>query len=175
MSSRDKKSVLAALDEVRGKPSPGQERSPQDCGDIGLKIGRDGTWYYQNTAIERKALVRLFASVLRQDDDGRYCLVTPAERVLVGVEEAPFLAVGMDVEGRGRHQRLTFRTNIDEVVEAGAGVGVDHGQGGRIARPVYYELVVAAVSEDRGCARELGVWSGGTFFPFPVPRGSGED
>jgi uncharacterized protein len=191
MASRDKKSILVALDEVRGKSSPGKERSPQDCGDIGLKIGRDGTWYYQNSAIERKALVKLFASVLRQDDDGRYCLVTPAERVQVGVEEAPFLAVGMDVEGRGRHQHLTFRTNIDEVVEAGAEhpfsfreekdgsftpfVLVRDGLKARIARPVYYELVAAAVSEDRGGARELGVWSGGTFFPFPAPRGSGED
>jgi hypothetical protein len=191
MASRNKKSVLGALDEVRGKPAPKAGRGPQDCGDIGLKIARDGTWYYQNSAIERKPLVKLFASVLRRDDDGRYCLVTPAEKVQIDVEDAPFLAVALDVEGSGRHQRLTFRTNIGEFVEAGAAhpfsfraekdgsftpfILVRDRLQARIARPVYYELVAAAVSQVRGVARELGVWSGGIFFPFPAPRGSGAD
>lgn len=191
MASRNKKSVLGALDEVRGKHFAGKEGGPQDCGDIGLKIGRDGTWYYQNSAIDRKPLVKLFASVLRRDDDGRYCLVTPAEKVLVAVEDAPFLAVALDLEGKGRRQRLTFRTNIGEFVEAGAEhpfsfrvekdgsftpfVLVRDRLQARIARSVYYELVAAAVSEARGGARELGVWSGGIFFPFPAPRGSGGD
>lgn len=191
MASRDKKSVLAALEEVRGKPALREGRSPQDCGDIGLKIGRDGTWYYQNSAIERKPLVKLFASVLRQENDGRYYLVTPAERVLVAVEDAPFLAVAMDVEGSGRDQRLTFRTNIDEIVEAGAEhplsfraekdgsftpfILVRDRLQARLARSVYYELVAAAVGDVQGGRRELGVWSGGSFFPFPAPQDSGED
>lgn len=188
MASRNKKSVLGALDEVRGKPVAGKARGPQDCDDIGLKIGRDGTWYYQNSPIDRKPLVKLFASVLRRDDDGRYCLVTPAEKVLVAVEDAPFVAVALEAEGSGRHQRLTFRTNIGDLVEA----GVEHSFSfrpekdgsftpfilvrdrleARIARPVYYELVAAAVSEVRGGVRELGVWSGGIFFPFPARQGS---
>lgn len=186
MASQDKRSVLVALDEVRGKPGSGQERGPQECGDIGLKIGRDGTWYYRESAIGRKPLVRLFASVLRREEDGRYYLVTPAEKVLVTVEDAPFLAVEMRVEGTGRQQRLSFRTNIDDWVAAGTGHPLSFrvATGGssvpyilvrdrleaRLARPVYYELVAAAASELRGGSEALGVWSGGTFFPFPAPE-----
>ena len=191
MASQDKRSVLVALDEVRGKPGPAQKRGPQDCGDIGLRIGRDGTWYYQNSAIERKPLVKLFASVLRQEDDGSYCLVTPVEKVLVAVEDAPFLAVEMSRDGTGQGQDLTFRTNLDDWVEAGAEhpfsfraeqdgsftpfILVRDRLQARLARPVYYELVAAAVSEDRGGRRELGVWSGGIFFPFPPAEASAED
>jgi len=191
MPSRDKKSLLAALGELGGNPALPKARGPQDCGDIGLRIGRDGTWYYRNSAIERKALVKLFASVLRQEDDGRYYLVTPAEKVLVAVEDAPFMAVEMRVEGAGMQQRLIFRTHADDWVEAGA----DHPLSfrletdgsftpfilvrgrlkARLARAVYYDLVAAAVSESRGGRAELGVWSGGIFYPFPPPQASGDD
>jgi hypothetical protein len=190
MASQDKRSVLVALDEVRGKAGAGQKRGPQECGDIGLRIGRDGTWYYRDSAIGRKPLVRLFASVLRREEDGRYYLVTPAEKVLIAVEDAPFLAVEMRVEGAARQQRLSFRTNTDDWVEAGTEhpfsfrmeadgsftpyILVRDRLEARLARPVYYELVAAAASEVRSGRDELGVWSGGVFFPFPVPEGPGE-
>ena len=74
---------------------------PPYCGDIGLKIRADGTWLYRDSPILREALVRLFASVLRKDADGRTYLVTPAEKVDVAVEDAPFLAVEMEVQGKG--------------------------------------------------------------------------
>ena len=84
-----------------------------------MRIARDGTWYYRGSPINRPALVKLFASVLRREDDGSYWLVTPAERGRVVVEDAPFIAVALDVEGEGRDQRLIFRTNLDEIVAAG--------------------------------------------------------
>jgi uncharacterized protein len=164
---------------------------PQECGDVGLKIGRDGTWYYQDSPIRRKPLVKLFASVLRREADGHYYLVTPAERALVRVEEAPFMAVGMEVEGGGRDQRLTFRTNVDDEVTAAADhplrfrperdgsftpfVMVRDGLEARLDRPVYYELVELAVTNSRDGEDELGVWSGGTFFLFPRAHDSGQD
>jgi uncharacterized protein len=186
MASRDEKSVLRALGEARAKSVPAERRVPQDCGDIGLRIGRDGTWYYRESAIGRKPLVKLFASVLRQEKDGRYYLVTPAEKVLIHVEDAPFLAVGMTVEGSGERQRLSFRTNLDDEVKAGPDhplsfrpetngsftpfVLVRDTLKARLTRPVYYELVAAAATEGKGARSGLGVWSGGTFFPFPVPK-----
>ena len=190
MARRDEKSVLLALGETPAKPMPAGRRVPQDCGDIGLKIGRDGTWYYRESAIGRKPLVKLFASVLRQEKDGRYYLVTPAEKVLINVEDAPFLAVGMIVEGRSEQQRLRFRTNLDDEVEAGPDhplsfrpekngsftpfVLVRDKLKARLTRPVYYELVALAVPEWVGCRRMLGVWSGGKFFPLgEVPPGEG--
>jgi hypothetical protein len=187
MAGEDKDGVLEALEEVRSKSSRGPRREPQDCGDVGLKIGRDGTWYYQNGPIERKPLVRLFASVLRLEGDDRYYLVTPAEKVEVSVEDAPFLAVAMLRSGTGKDQRLSFRTNVDETVEAGP----DHplsfrveANGGftpyilvrdrlkaRLTRPVYYELVAAGIAEGQEAQKQPGVWSAGMFFPFPVPEG----
>src|SRR6201993_1762027 len=92
------------------------KRLPIDCGDLDMRIARDGTWFYRGSPIGRLPLVKLFASVLRREADGRYWLVTPAERGLVEVEDVPFLAVAVTVEGEGRDQRLIFRTNLDEFV-----------------------------------------------------------
>ena len=191
MGRQVKKSVLDALGEVRGKSMLQERRTSQDCGDIGLKIARDGTWYYQDSVIGRRPLVKLFASVLRRETDGRYYLVTPAEMALVHVEDAPFLAVAMEVKGSGKRQRLTFRTNLDDVVEAGPEHPLSFGseksgsftpfvlvRGGlqaRLTRPVYYELIAAAVTETSDRKKEMGVWSGGAFFPFPEPAPPGKD
>jgi len=179
------------LGRVRGPSGGPERRTPQDCGDVGLKIGRNGTWYYQNSPIGRKPLVKLFASVLRRESDGHYYLVTPAERAVVRVEEAPFIAVEMQIEGSGRKQRLVFRTNVDDEVTADADhplsfrperdgsftpfVLVRDGLKARLDRPVYYELVEAAVTKRRGGGDELGVWSGDTFFLFPPADDSGQD
>jgi hypothetical protein len=191
MKRRNKTSVLGALGEAGSKPAPLGTRVPQDCGDVGLKIGRNGTWYYQNSPIGRKPLVKLFASVLRREPDGHYYLVTPAERALVRVQEAPFIAVEMQVEGSDQNQRLIFRTNVDDEVTAGGDhplrfrperdggftpfVLVRDGLEARLDRPVYYDLVEAAVTKRRGGKDELGVWSGGTFFLFPPSHDSGQD
>jgi hypothetical protein len=146
------------------------------CGDFDLRIGRDGTWFYRGSPIGRIALVKLFARVLRRDIDGSYWLVTPVEKGRVTVDDVPFVAVDFDSEGSGPGQRLTFRTNLDDTVEAGperpirvveSEVGepapyvlVRPGLEARIARAAFYRLV------ERGEIRDgtLGVWSGGTFF-----------
>lgn len=151
------------------------------CGDIGLKIGRDGTWYYQGSPITRRGLVKLFASVLHLEEDGRYYLVTPVEKVPIAVESLPFVAVEMRREGEGEAQTLSFRTNVDDVVTAGANhaIGFQPGSLGgftpfimvrnklaaRLSRSIYYEL--AGITVESGTPGRLGVWSGGVFFPFP--------
>ncbi len=146
-----------------------------------MRIGKDGTWYYQNTPINRLPLVKLFASVLRREND-EFWLVTPAERGRVTVEDAPFTAVELRSEGTGRAQRLIFRTNLDEEVLADEAHPIRLGrvpgegaQGGtapyievrdrleaRILRPVFYHLV--ELGEEQG--DRFGVWSSGRFFPL---------
>lgn len=169
-------------DRRRGRP-PVETWNPEFCGDIDMRIARDGTWHYMGSPIGRPPMVRLFASILRRDADGRYYLVTPVEKVGITVEDAPFLAVEMTVTGEGRDQVLRFRTNVDDEVEAGAEhpirVETDPETGapapyvrvrGRldalIARSVYYDLVARAVEEEHEGARWLGVWSAGRFFPL---------
>ena len=109
-------------------------RVPVELRELDMRIARDGTWYYRGSPINRLSLVKLFASVLRREDDGSYWLVTPAERGRVTVEDVPFIAVEVEVQGGdmkggtmqdghmqagGRDQRLIFRSNLDEIVAAG--------------------------------------------------------
>ncbi len=112
----------AAEQTVGGKPSlpPVEKWNPPFCGDLDMEIRSDGTWFYMGTPIGRQPLVRLFSTVLRKDEDGRTYLVTPVEKVAIRVEDAPFLAVEMNVSFRNGGQILTFRTNVGDVVEADA-------------------------------------------------------
>ena len=154
--------------------------------EFGLRIGRDGTWYYLNSPIQRLPLVKLFATVLRRDDEGRYWLVTPVERGIIHVDDAPFVAVDVDLtpdgESAGPDASLTFRTNLDETVVAGPEhpirldidretgepapyVMVRDGLEALINRATYYRLAEMAVERGDG-SPDLGVWSGGEFFPL---------
>ncbi len=177
-------SLEALLKEAGRKgPPPVESWNPPYCGDIGMAIRRDGTWFYQNSPIGRAALVKLFASVLRRDADGRHYLVTPVEKVDVAVEDAPFLAVEMEVTGKGPDQRIIFRTNVDDVVPCGADhplrFEVSAPDGGLkpyvivrgrlealVTRSLYYDLVELGDWGPGGEAAGPGIWSAGTFFAF---------
>src|SRR5262245_10055482 len=178
MSKQDDSANFVAFAGGGGKPSSATLPKINSCGDIGLKIGRDGTWFYEGSPIGRKPLVKLFASVLRREEDGYY-LVTPVEKVPIEVEDAPFVAVAMETRGEGRRQVLSFRTNLDETVDAGSDhalsfrveqdgsftpyIDIRNGLLARLGRPVFYELV--GLSEQKA---KPGVWSGGVFFAFPA-------
>ncbi|MEM9749933.1 MAG: DUF1285 domain-containing protein [Pseudomonadota bacterium] len=155
---------------------------PPFCGDIGMEVRRDGSWAYQGSPIGRLPLVKLFASVMRREADA-FFLVTPVEKVSLVVEDAPFIAVAMQVDGDGAGQTLHFTTNLGDEATAGdahplrAGrsdgaeapalyVDIRGGLEARINRAVYYDLVERAVHADIEGASYFGVWSGGRFFPF---------
>ena len=187
------------MDHTHRKPS----RAPAtDCGRFDIRIASDGTWLYRGSPIGRIALVRLFASVLKRDAAGDYWLETPAERGRIQVDDAPFVAVELDIEGGGRTQRLHFRTNIDEKVTADQWhpihirhspdhtAAADDGRSycGRpyislrdgiealIARPVYYALAELADEQQVDGQVQFGVWSAGSFFPLGMTgdaRGAG--
>jgi uncharacterized protein len=170
------------LKERAGKgPAPVEKWNPPYCGDIGMKIRADGVWIYCGTPIGRMPLVKLFAGVLRKDADGKHYLVTPAEKVDVEVADSAFMAVEMEVRGTGRDQLLVFRTNVDDIVEAGPEhpirFAIEPGSEGLkpyllvrgrlealVTRALYYDLVELAVDEAEG----LGLWSGGAFFAMPA-------
>lgn len=168
----------------RGLP-PVEKWNPAFCGEIDMRIARDGTWFHQGSPIGRRELVRLFSTILRKEDDD-YFLVTPVEKMKIVVEDVPFLAVLMDVEP-GDPQHLRFTTNVgDEVIadrdhairvetdpetEAPAPyIHVRAGLEARIARPVFYQLADIAVLGTGAQAGTLGVWSGGIYFPIGRPE-----
>jgi hypothetical protein len=151
---------------------PIERWNPTHCGDSAMRIARDGTWFHEGTPIARPAMVRLFASILRREADGRFVLVTPVEKLDIEVEGAPFVAVEVASEGAGRDRRLAFRLNIDEPVVAGPDhpmritngqpfLSVRAGIDALIARPVYYELADMALAEGQD---PPGLWSDGAFF-----------
>ena len=153
---------------------PVERWDPPHCGDSGMRIARDGTWYHDGVPIRRPAMVRLFAGLLRREEDGRHVLVTPVEKLDIVVEDAPFLAVEARSEGAGAERRIAFRLNTDEPVVAGPDhrlhlvdgrpyLTVRAGLEAAIARPVYYELAELALGEG---GNPPGLWSDGLFFPL---------
>ncbi|WP_169567919.1 DUF1285 domain-containing protein [Sneathiella limimaris] len=157
--------------------------NPDYCGDLDIRIARDGTWYYMNSPIGRKPLVKLFSSVLRYDEDGRYYLVTPVEKIGITVDDAPFVAVEMFHEGEGRDQVLSFRTHVDEYVivdedypirmafeketgEPSPYVLVRSNLEALIVRSVFYDLVELSTEEEINGVKRFGVWSSGKFYEF---------
>jgi uncharacterized protein len=164
----------------RGAP-PVERWNPPFCGDIDMRIAADGTWFYNGSPIGRPALVRLFASILRRDRD-RFVLVTPVERVGIAVDDAPFVAVEMAVEGHGPGRQIAFRTNVDDLVRVDAArplrferdetggvkpyVRVRGDLWARVTRALTYDLV--ELGEDRRIGGEMtfGVAAGDAFFPI---------
>ena len=159
-------------------PTAANRREPVDCGHYGIRIARDGSWYYRGSRIGRKPLVTLFSSVLHRDADGDFWLVTPVEKGRIDVDDAPFVAVELFVRGDGMEQILSVRTNVDEIVTIGNDhplrvefdpdsgepapyVAIRDGLDALVARPVYYELAGLGVEQPDGA---FGVWSGGGFF-----------
>ncbi len=170
--------IMARLQDK--KLPPVDKWNPDFCGDIDMRIARDGTWYYMGSPIGRKPMVKLFSTVIRRDGD-QYFLVTPVEKLGITVDDAPFVAVEADIYEPGPGQSIVFRTNVDEEVIADAEhpirveidpetqepspyVLVRKNLWALIARPVFYQLVDAGEERARDGQNVLGIASRGQFF-----------
>ena len=168
-------SDIAALG-AENKLPPVDTWHPDHCGDSHMRIASDGTWFHEGSPIGRPAMVRLFSTILRREPDGGYVLVTPAEKLSILVDDAPFVGVELKSEGEGEQRRLAFRLNTGDLVIADGDhplrvikkadgphpyVTVRRGLDALIARAVYYELVNLALDEGH---EPPGLWSEGCFF-----------
>lgn len=168
-------------DASRKGPPPVERWNPAYCGEIDMRIAADGTWHYMGTPINRPGLVRLFSTVLRKDPE-RYVLVTPVERVGITVEDVPFLAVEMAVEGHGEDRQIAFRTNMDDLVQVDSGhplrferdaqdgvrpyVLVRGGLWARLTRALALDLLALGEERGEGGEAQFGVAVNGAFFPI---------
>ncbi len=185
MTSPDSQDGLnAIISQIKDQKHPPVHLwNPDFCGDLDIRIARDGTWFYLGSPIGRKPLVKLFSGVLRLDDDEKYYLVTPVEKIGITVDDAPFVAVEMFREGEGRDQVLSFRTQVDDFViadqehpirleidpenaEPSPYVCVRSNLDALIVRSVFYDLVELAAEEEIDGVTRFGVWSSGVFFDF---------
>ena len=176
--------TLASAAQAAGRkgPPPVHLWNPPFCGDLDIRIARDGTWFYLGTPIGRPALVKLFSGILKREE-GRYFLVTPVEKVGITVEDVPFIAVDFTVTGEGADQSITFVTHVEDQVSAGPDhpirleidpetgepapyVMVRRGLEARIDRKSFYRLAELGVHAAREDALWFGLWSGGVFFPL---------
>lgn len=149
--------------------------NPSFCGDIDMRIAGSGIWFYNGTPIERPAMVRLFARILRREKD-RYYLVTPVEKVGIVVEDVPFIAVELMPDG----DRLSLRTNLGDVAVVGSDhplrfetdadgairpyIEVRNGLDARLTPSVARDLLTLAVVEDD----IVGIRTSGIFFAIAV-------
>ena len=161
-------------------PPPVHLWNPPFCGDLDMRIARDGTWFYLGTPIGRAPLVKLFSSILKLEG-GKYYLVTPVEKVGITVEDAPLLAVDFEVTGEGAAQEIRFFTKTEDEVVASAEnplrivrdpetgepspyVHVRRGLEALIDRKSFYRLVELGTQETLDGTGWFGLWSGGKFF-----------
>jgi hypothetical protein len=174
--------ISAAKQATKRGPTPVHLWNPPFCGDLDMRIARDGTWFYLGSPIGRKGLVKLFSSILRKDGED-YFLVTPVEKVGIKVDDAPFVAIDFNAEGTGAEQSLTFTTHVGDDVTAGPDhpirVTIDPDSGepapyvlvranleALIDRKSFYRLVDIGDTQDIEGTPFFGIWSGGVFFPI---------
>lgn len=163
---------------------PVAEWHPDKSVDIDIRIASNGKWFYQESPIERHRIAKLFSTVLRLEGD-EYYLVTPPVKYRITVDEVPFVAVEMKLEGRDQGRDIYFRTDMDEVVrldknhtltvvtdtdtqEPSPYILIRDGLMAKIVRSVYYELVEYLEPDPAGLMSDetLGLFSAGQFFPF---------
>jgi len=169
-------------DEIEGRGLPPVHLwHPDHCGEIDIRIARDGLWFHDGTPIGRLQLVRLFSTVLRRDPDG-FHLVTPVEKLKIKVDDAPFTAIRVEA----KDGVLRFITNVGDRVEAGPEhdlrveadpstgeprpyLHVRAGLEALVIRPVFYELVSLGSAHDG----RLRIASNGRWFDLgPLEAGA---
>lgn len=172
----------AAREAGRGRGLPPVHLwNPPYCGELDMRIRRDGSWWYLGTPIGREALVRLFSTILKREGD-RYFLVTPVEKVGIIVDDVPFLADDFTRSGTGRDQVLTFTTRTgDEAVlgqdhplrverdpstaEPSPYVLIRNDLWALIDRKSFFRLVDLCCHEPWSGQSWFGLWSSGIFYP----------
>lgn len=178
------KDLNLVVEGDKTKLPPVDDWHPTVAGDINIRINRDGVWFYQDDEMTRKAMVKLFSSILRLDSDGQYYLVSPVEKMRITVDVVPFSVVDLrlaDVEGK---QAIIFKTNIDEDIllkdpkqfvvdknEKGEPIPlltVRKNLKGLLNRNVFYRLANLAELHTVDEVEYLGVWSCGEFYPVDL-------
>ena len=160
--------------------------NPKYCGDIDMRIARDGTWFYCGSPIGRKKLVKLFSSILIKEKN-KYFLITPVEKVGIKVDDAPFIANDFEKIVDNDKSYLVFFTNIDETIilskknpfrisindktnEPSPYILVRKNIEAKIDRKSFYRLLdLAEYSKVEG-QEWLGIYSDNTFFPIILKK-----
>ena len=156
--------------------------NPKYCGDIDMRIASDGTWFYCGSPISRKKLVKLFSSILINENN-KYFLITPVEKVGIIVDDAPFIANDFEKITENNKSYLVFFTNIDETIvlskknpfrisindktqEPSPYIMVRKNIEAKIDRKSFYRLIELGKFSKKNSIEYFGLWSDDVFFPL---------
>lgn len=175
----DPSSIEKEVGDGSGIP-PLENWNPEFCGDIDMRIARDGRWYYEGSPIGREAMVRMFSRVLWREGD-KYFLKTPVEKVGIDVEDVPFQVIQVEHEMGEQGPEMIFTTSVGDRIRADAEhpirvetdpatkeprpyLMIRFGMEGRIGRNIFYQLVELAHMVEHKHSTELVVESAGESF-----------
>ena len=164
------------------EPAPVHLWNPPYCGELDIRITRDGNWHYNKSPIGRKRLVKLFSNILKKEGNFYY-LVTPVEKIKIQVDDAPFLIVDIESKTVNGTQEITFLTNTETEFSLGSKnplrilfknhtqepspyVVVRKNLEGLIDRKTFYRLIEKSDFHLHKGASWLGIWSQNVFFPI---------
>ena len=164
------------------EPAPVHLWNPPYCGELDIRITRDGNWHYNKSPIGRKRLVKLFSNILKKEGDFYY-LVTPVEKIKIQVDDAPFLIVDIESKIVNGTQEIIFLTNTEtefslssknplrilfknHTQEPSPYVVVRKNLEGLIDRKTFYRLIEKSDFHSHKGISWLGIWSQNVFFPI---------
>ena len=177
------KSIEKSLRKIKVQSTaPVDSWNPKFCGNLNIRIAKDGSWFYEGSKINRTNLVKLFSSILKKEDNN-YFLVTPVEKIGIKVDFAPFVATSIRSTGFGKLQKICFTTNIGDRVELNHKnllrvdfnpqteephpyVLVRRNLEALIDRKSFYRFIDLGVVEKYKGQDWFGVWSNNCFFPL---------
>lgn len=157
----EKKSLRSLISAIEGqaKAPPLHLWHPELCGDIDIFIDKTGQWFHNGEVIQREALVKLFASILRREEDNEYYLVTPVEKWRIAVEEVPLIIIDIEVRSAtAADQIIIVTTNVGTHFEISEDFPLEFSEDpetktlkpyaylendlvAKFSRPSYYELI----------------------------------
>lgn len=174
--------LIKQIDQNESSP-PFELWNPTSCGDIDMVIKSDGTWWYMDSAITRMKLVKLFASVLIKENP-KYFLKTPAEKVGIKVEDAPFVIIdwqkisttngdAIQVTSNLGHQAIladkhSISINNDDLHQPKLYVEMHRGLTAKVHRNVYYQWINIGQQRTINNLTHLGIVSAEQFFSLGV-------
>ena len=172
--------ILADIEAGEATQAVRRQWNPQRQGEIDIRIAADGNWFHEGRCIKRASMVKLFAGILRREDDAHF-LVTPVEKLRIVVEDAPFVASLVEQIDDDAGSALVFTTNIGErvIVDQAHGLRVEldtdtrqprpylhlrDGLEALISRSAFYDLLNLAHETHRDGGTFLAVTSRGQEF-----------
>jgi hypothetical protein len=178
----DLNNLVQQIDSLESEP-PFELWNPPNCGNIDMVIKSDGTWWYMGTPINRMKLVKLFANVLIKENS-KYFLKTPAEKIGITVEDAPFVIIdwqtistnngdAIEVTSNLGHKAIVsekhpITVNTSNPEQPKLYVQLHRGLIAKVHRNVYYQWINISQEKVIDGLTHLGITSGKHFYSLGV-------